>query len=49
MERLGTKAETLQRLYQKLKYAEVLPQYAFTAGEWESDCEKIVKDFLKSV
>ncbi len=46
MNKLGTKAETLQRLYQKLKYAEVLPQYAFTAGEWESDCEKIVKDFL---
>ena len=37
MNKLGTKAETLQRSYQKLKYAEVLPQYTFTVGEWEID------------
>lgn len=46
MNRLGTKAETLQQLYQKLKYAEVLPQYMFTVGAWKSDSEKIVNDFL---
>ncbi len=46
MNRLGTKAETLQRLYQKLKHAEVLPQYMFTVGEWEADSESIVNHFL---
>lgn len=46
MNRLGTKAETLQRLYQKLKHAEVLPQYMFTVGEWEADSERIVNHFL---
>lgn len=45
MNRLGTKAETLQQLYQKLKYAEVLPQYMFTVGAWNTDSEKIVNDF----
>lgn len=46
MNRLGTKAKTLQLLYQKLKYAEVLPQYAFTAGEWATVSEEIEKTFL---
>lgn len=46
MNRLGTKAETLQQLYQKLKYAEVLPQYMFTVEAWKADSEKIVNDFL---
>lgn len=46
MNKLGTKAETLQLLYQKLKYAEVLPQYTFTAGEWETDSGQIEKEFL---
>lgn len=46
MNKLGTKAETLQRLYQKLKCAEVLPQYMFTVGEWEVNSEKIAHDFL---
>lgn len=48
MNRLGTKAETLHRLYQKLKYAEVLPQYTFTVGEWHADSEKVIKGFLAS-
>ena len=35
MNRLGTKAETLEQIYQKLNYAKVLPQYTFTVGEWK--------------
>ena len=46
MNKLGTKAETLQRLYQKLENAEVLPQYTFTVGEWKNNSEKIMGDFL---
>lgn len=46
MNKLGTKAETLQLLYQKLKYAEVLPQYTFTVGEWETAPEQIEKKFM---
>lgn len=45
-EKLGTKAETLQKLYQKLKYAQVLPQYTFTAAEWAADPERIKKNYL---
>lgn len=45
MNKLGTKAETLQCLYQKLKYAAVLPQYRFTVNEWMSDSEKIKHEF----
>lgn len=32
----GTKAETLESLYEKLKYAKVLPQYTFTVREWRN-------------
>lgn len=46
MNKLGTKAETLRRLYRKLKCVEVLPQYMFTVGEWETDAGKIADDFL---
>ena len=46
MNKLGTKAETLQLLYQKLKYAEVLPQYTFTVREWETYSGQIEKEFL---
>ena len=46
MDRLGTKAETLQRLYHKLKNAEVLPQYMFTVREWNVSSEKIKNEFL---
>lgn len=35
MNKLGTKAETLQILYKQLKYAKVLPQYTFTVKEWK--------------
>lgn len=46
MNRLGTKADTLKLLYGKLKYATVLPQYTFTAGEWKSAFEKVKNEFL---
>lgn len=46
MERLGTKAETLQRLYQKLECATVLPQYTFTVEEWEREPEQIKSKLL---
>ena len=46
MNRLGTKAETLQRLYGKLKYAKVLPQYTFTVKEWKDNPAKIKGEFL---
>ena len=46
MNRLGTKAETLQMLYQKLKHAEVLPQYCFTVKDWKTEREKVKKSFL---
>lgn len=45
MERLGTKAETLQKLYKKLENAEVLPQFCFTVGEWIEDRECILRSF----
>lgn len=45
MNRLGTKAETLQMLYQKLKHAEVLPQYCFTVKDWKTEREKVKKKF----
>lgn len=34
---LGTKSETLQKLYGKLSCAEVLPQVSFTVGEWQNN------------
>ncbi len=43
MNRLGTKAETLRMLYQKLKYAEVLPQYCFTSGSLQVIRQSIQK------
>ena len=46
MNRLGTKAETLQMLYQKLKHEEVLPQYCFTVKDWKTEREKVKKSFL---
>lgn len=46
MNKLGTKAETLQRIYQKLDHAKVLPQYMFTVKDWKACSGKIVKGFL---
>lgn len=36
MFQFGTKAETLERLYGRLKEAKILPQYAFTVGNWRN-------------
>ncbi len=41
MVKLGTKAETLDRLRRNLSTAEVLPLVYFTAGEWEENSEKV--------
>lgn len=41
MIRLGTKAETLERLYDKLLSAEILPLIYFTARQWEEKKEDI--------
>lgn len=45
MNRLGTKAETLAQIYQKLNYAEVLPQFTFTVDEWRHSQKRIRKEF----
>lgn len=45
MEQLGTKAETLNRLYGQLQNAKVLPQLCFTVKEWENKKAKIVETF----
>lgn len=42
---LGTKAETLKQLYQKLKIAKVLPQFVFTVKEWEVQKEILLEQF----
>lgn len=47
MERLGTKAETLQRLFQRLKNAAVLPQMCFTVQDWNTKKEQILEDYEK--
>lgn len=40
---LGTKAETLKKIYGKLSYARVLDQVSFTTGEWQKDMDAIWK------
>jgi len=47
MERLGTKAETLQRLYQRLNNAEVLPQMCFTVKDWNTEKERVLGNYEK--
>lgn len=42
---LGTKAETLKKLYQKLKVARILPQFIFTVGEWKAQREVLLEKF----
>lgn len=44
---LGTKAETLKKIYGHIKAAKVLPQFVFTTGYWKSCNENIVSEFLK--
>ena len=43
--KLGTKAETLSRLYGQLEYAKVLPQFTFTVAEWDKNKEAIIHAF----
>lgn len=45
MERLGTKAETLEIMYGKLNTAQVLPQFTFTVAEWEQGKEGVIRRF----
>jgi phosphohistidine swiveling domain-containing protein len=47
MNRLGTKAETLNILYGKLNNAQVLPQYTFTVGDWKENREKVIAGYEK--
>ncbi|MDE7417586.1 MAG: phosphoenolpyruvate synthase [Lachnospiraceae bacterium] len=47
MERLGTKAETLEIMYGKLNTAKVLPQFTFTVSEWAQKKEEILYQFLE--
>jgi phosphohistidine swiveling domain-containing protein len=43
---LGTKAETLKLLLGKLEHAVVLPQYAFTVGDWHKQKDAVKAGFL---
>ena len=47
MEKLGTKAETLQKLYQRLISAEVLPQICITVSEWNARKDEILDRYEK--
>lgn len=44
---LGTKAETLRRLENKLNTARILPQYAFTVAEWLDKRAEILDGFAR--
>lgn len=44
MVKFGTKAETLSLLRGKIKYANLLPQKEYTAGQWNSDPSSVVND-----
>lgn len=45
METLGTKAETLQKIYRRLQNAQVLPQLCFTVSEWNTGRARILDGF----
>ncbi len=47
MEKLGTKAETLQKMYCRLKNAEVLPQLCFTVHDWILSKDSILDSYEK--
>lgn len=44
---LGTKAETLNLLYQKLKRAKVLPQLSFTRRLWEREQDSVLVQYRR--
>lgn len=45
---LGTKAETLGRIYNRLSHASVLPQISFRVKEWKSSEEKYWQQCVKT-
>lgn len=47
MEKLGTKAETLQKIYHRIKNAEVLPQLCFTVYDWMKAKDRILENYEK--
>jgi len=47
MIKFGTKAETLERLEGLLSSAQVLPQYRFTVGDWQTDFATIINEIFK--
>jgi phosphohistidine swiveling domain-containing protein len=47
MNKLGTKAETLNIIYGKLNNANILPQYTFTVGDWKENQETVVAGYEK--
>ncbi len=44
--KLGTKAETLQSIYQKLENAKALPQISFTVAEWNNQRSNILERYV---
>lgn len=46
--KLGTKAETLNAMYGKLEYAQVLPQFHFTVAEWNEKRKDIIQMFART-
>lgn len=42
---LGTKAETLKKIYGHMRTAKVLPQFTFTTGEWQSHSAGMISKF----
>ena len=44
--KLGTKAETLQSIYQKLENAKALPQISFTVAEWNVKRSNILERYV---
>ena len=47
--KLGTKADTLNLLYGKLKSAMILPQFTFKAADWIKDRRGIMKAFSEII
>ncbi len=45
---LGTKADTLHQIFGKLKYAKVLPQFAFTVKQWKEQNNDLIQKYRDS-
>lgn len=48
MVKFGTKAETLLRIQNELKYAYVLPQIYFSVDEWKTNTDGCVEKYTKT-